>query len=512
MSKWRNFSVLTVIICGGILAGLNSQASPNDAKTNKPIIQHAIERGRSIWFNSFYGNDGFFAFLANHPDPSKRVNVAFDKVVNTPRQQRFQTWGTINDPDCRKNPQGGPDICPDPEASGVIGIRKVKDPATGQARYGISCASCHAGFDPLNPPHNVNEPKWSNIHPSIGNQFLNSGKIFAANLAANDPRGLMFNAWPLGSVDTTLLFNDNIMNPGVITAFWNLRHRPTFKVGLSEPKIRAGQGGEDDLGGDIAALRVYTNIGVCFRECVAGPVQAGVPIDINACRQSCPQFPSQKDMDDLVAFLKSIRSPRYPNRAEIHWDDYRHGKKVFEQNCASCHSDRHGAQKILSNDQVNPLVADTANATNTCRARTTNWEAGRIWAQFSSDVYKTRVTQGNRGYRTMPLVGIWATAPLLHNQSIGDWAPADASPKERGINFENAMRILLSPERTPKVNTLPVPVGPFPPGTPLTVVFSRDPASGALLCDDALENRGHYYGSQLVNRDKEDLIHWLKFQ
>ena len=86
-----------------------------------------------------------------------------------------------------------------------------------------------------------------------------------------------------GTVDTTALFPDYINNPGVVTAFWNHPWRPTFDVGADEDKMRNGQGGEDDLGGDVAALRVYTNIGVCFTECVLGPMQTATPIDIPAC-------------------------------------------------------------------------------------------------------------------------------------------------------------------------------------------------------------------------------------
>src|SRR5262249_20133832 len=148
------------------------------------------------------------------------------------------------------------------------GIKKYADP-DGTTLFGVTCASCHAGFDPLHPPADPNEPSWENIHPTIGNQYLKSGRIFAAHLAQNDLRQLMFRAWPDGTVDTTLLFSNNIMNPGTITAFWEQPHRPLFDVGLPQPKMRNGQGGEDDVGGDLAALRVYTNIGVCFAECTA---------------------------------------------------------------------------------------------------------------------------------------------------------------------------------------------------------------------------------------------------
>ncbi|MGE3683368.1 MAG: hypothetical protein AB7G93_16715 [Bdellovibrionales bacterium] len=465
----------------------------------------AIKRGRDNWFKKTYGGGKFFRFLETHPDPSKRIVIGFENVISTPRNERFQKWGVINDPDCRADRNGGPDICKDSDATGVIGIRKTAG-ADGKPLYGVSCASCHAGFNPLRPPRDPNEPKWFNIHPTIGNQYLDSGKIFAANLAANDVRRLMFAAWPKGTVDTTLLFNDGIMNPGTITAFWNLPHRPVFDVGMGALKSRGGQGGEDDVGADLAALRVYTNIGVCFNECVAS--RPGQPIDLAQCRQACSDFPPENEIQDMVTFMRSVKAPKirgFGKNSRL----YRRGGRVFAQNCASCHG---GSPKIMSTDEVIALTSDPANTTNACRALSSNWEAGHIWAAFSSDVYKSRVEAGGRGYRNMPLAGIWSTAPFLHNQSIGDWAEATASPREQIQNFERAMRELLTANRAEKIHVTPVAVGSFPAGTPLQYIFSRDASSGRLLCDDIVENRGHTYGSTLPESDKDALIHWLRYQ
>lgn len=507
------------IICAGVAALLlligacmvgDPPPEPEVTTTTRPT-DPAIERGEHVWFKNTYGGEKFFAFLANHPDPAKRIQVGFDAVVNTPRNARFDVWGVINDPDCTANPAGGMDLCDDPASSGVVGIRKSPGPG-GTTMFGVACAACHAGFDPTRPPKNANEPTWDNIHPSIGNQYLKVGAIFGANLGEADPRAIMFAAWPDGAVDTTLLFNDNIMNPGVMTAFWEHPNRPTFDVGMDTPKPRNGQGGEDDVGGDLAALRVYTNIGVCFAECVAGPAATGAAISIDQCRANCPDFPPQSDLDDLVAFLGSIDSPRYWSWRELSFTKFVRGYGVFEQNCADCHDNDGRRAFVLSNDEVIPLAEDPENNTNACRALTSNWEAGRIWGEFSSQVYKDRVTAGDRGYRVMPLSGVWSTAPFLHNQSIGENVRATASVVERGANYERAMRELLSRDRPVKMNTLPVAVGPFPAGTPLTYVFSRDPATGELLCNDAIENRGHYYGADLSEADKDALIHYVKFQ
>jgi hypothetical protein len=482
---------------------------PTTTTTDLAVNPGAIEHGRAVWFETTYGGEKFFAFLKNHPDPARRIDIGFHNVAETPRDVRFDVWGVINDPDCVANPDGGLDLCDDPESSGIIGIRKKTLP-NGAIMFGAACAACHAGFDPVHPPADPNDPGWDNIHATIGNSYIQFGDIFGANLAAGDPRAILFAAWPPGSVDTTLLFSDNIMNPGVVTHFWAHQHRPRFEVGLDEPKLRNGQGGEDDVGGDLAAIRVYTNIGVCFAECTAPAVATGQPIDVAACRQRCPDFPPQEDLDDMGEFLASHEAPQLPG--PFLPGLYQLGRRTFDNNCASCH-DRSGELRFaVTNDEVNPLAADPANATNACRSLTSNWEAGKLWAQFSSQVYKDRVTSGDRGYRTMPLAGIWATSPLLHNQSIGETAPADAHPWERVEYFWDAMWELLSDDRTPEVLTLPVPVGPFPAGTPLQYVFSRDPATGQVLCTDVVENRGHYFGADLRVWEKVALIHWLQYQ
>lgn len=478
-----------------------------------PGPKAGLRHGREVWLKNTYGGEKFFNFLANHPDPARRIQVGFENVVNTPRDQRFQAWGTINDPDCAADPQGGPDLCPDPNATGVIGIRQFPGP-DGTRLFGLSCASCHAGFHPLRPPNDVNEPGWANIHLTIGNQSLKAGKILSANLDPSDPRRIMFEAWPDGTVDTTALFSDNIMNPGTITPIWGQRHRPKFDVGLAKPQLRSGQGGEDDLGGDVATMRVYTNIGVCFSECIAprpDRPDPTAPIDLEQCRRDCPDFPPDQDIDDLVKFLQSVRAPKFPMRPR-HGRLFAKGRKVFKENCASCHKITGRQRRVLTDDEVNPLVADPINATHACRALTTNWEAGHLWEPFSSEVYKDRAAAGLKGYRTMPLTGVWATAPFLHTQSIGPYPPADASPKERAQAYEAAMRELLSDFREPKIQLSPIPIGPFPAGTPLTFIFSRDPQTGQLLCDDVVENRGHYFGAELPAEDKEALIVWLKHQ
>ena len=70
------------------------------------------------------------------------------------------------------------DRCADPESAGVIGIRKFPNPSGGPPLIGITCAACHAGFDPVDPPFKPES--------SVGNQYLQIGKIFRAHLSRDE--------------------------------------------------------------------------------------------------------------------------------------------------------------------------------------------------------------------------------------------------------------------------------------------------------------------------------------
>ena len=182
------------------------------------------------------------------------------------------------------------------------------------------------------------------------------------------------------------------------------------------------------------------------------------------------------------------------------------GKTVFAENCASCHSSkspenmpadaagqaRAWRELVLSQDFLkgNYLSDDARHSvlevgTNTQRAEGTNAQAGSTWGQMSSQTYKDqrkeRVTlvdhdevgnarplynpvsgkydihfeTTNAFYRTPTLVSIWATAPYLHNNSVGTYN-GDPSVKGRVEAFEDGMDKLLNPEKRLGVRSIKV--------------------------------------------------------
>jgi hypothetical protein len=496
------------------------------------------QAGRNTWFNSTFGGEKFFSLIL--PSAPFSLPLGFDSLVVSNRETRFEEWGVLNDPDCVAGDAstGFLDKCRDPNSGGIVGVRKFPNPNAGQPGQppillGASCAACHAGLDAQNPPANPNHPGWENINATTGNQFIQIGKLFGNHLSTHDPRYQVFHSWAPGTVDTTAIESDHVNNPGIITQFFSLNNRPFFNLTENGQPIRvhrAGQGGEDDAGCQAAALRVYFNIGMCAAECMVphlanGPGGTQTPIDQAQCARDCPDFvQAQHDVVAMCDFMATTTAPSLqaaPGGNQL--IDNRvvaQGKAVFQANCASCHSNgnHENANDVLSNDLIN--VANDIG-TNSCRSKTTNWEAGHIWAAFSSDQYKQRPTGGPGFYRNVPLIGVWATAPFLHNNRLGVYT-GDFTVKGRVAAYEEAMYELLNPltrdlidsiQRTTDSIQVPSPAGniTLPAGTPVAAFANLDPTNPLNnLCPDFIENQGHYYGSLLLPGDKYALTEYLK--
>ncbi|HEY5946532.1 MAG TPA: hypothetical protein VIV40_13615 [Kofleriaceae bacterium] len=525
----------------GITLGLFALATaacagePSTTTDSTQALSPALKHGRDVWFNETFGGEKFFSLIV--AGPPFNLPIGLDAALTSPRATRFNNWGLINDPDCTPGDAStfGFDRCADPESAGVVGVRKKIAVVNGVPRIlvGVSCASCHAGFDPVNPPADPNNPSWDNIHATTGNQYINIAKIFSAHLTPSDPRYQVFNSWAPGTVDTTAIESDGINNPGIITQFFQVPDRPFFDLhdaGLPIHVHRGGQGGEDDVGCEKAALRVYFNIGMCAAECMVGHLHNGpggsqTEIDDAECSAACPEYVRAKsEVAGMCAFMATARTPKLADApggdVAIDTSVLDRGKQVFNSNCASCHSNgQPGGHNVLSNDLVAPWPVV---GTNRCRSLSTNWKEGQIWGQFSSDEYKSRPGGGPGFYRNVPLLGIWATAPFFHNNRLGGYN-GDPSVAGRLAAYEDAMDQLLNPTHRNIAGsiiraTAPVcivPGGPtgcifsLPAGTPVNAFASAGKCDTAAL-GDYFENQGHYFGAALSASDKYALKEYLK--
>lgn len=246
---------------------------------------------------------------------------------------------------------------------------------------------------------------------------------------------------------------------------------------------------------------------------------------------------TQARMADLRAFFTAGRAPklaRAPGGGDYLAADaatLERGRTVFADHCAGCHSSKRPgferredpaswraamreevakddflAGNFLSDDRRHPATAVGVNLT---RSMATNALEGHVWQDFSSLTYKNLpplgalelahpftsgesvdfcAPAGGRGYyRTTSLVGLWATAPFFHNNSVGRHVH-DPSVAGRMRAFEDAAEQLLWPERrtgpdgTPgpyvkrtsdQVTWLPLPgdvLVPVPPEYPIKML------------------------------------------
>jgi len=551
----KTLSLVTVLAGALIGAGACGSDPTNDPATDDGAVHtaaalapadahaRAIAHGRELWLTATFGGETFFSLIL--PAPPFNLRLGLDDVVTSNRDTRFDRWGVLNDPDCTAGDAstGFLDRCADPGSTGVIGIRRFPNPTPSgpPVLLGVACASCHAALDPTHPPANPNHPAWENIVLTLGNPYVDTGKVFAAHLSPHDPRWQIFHSWAKGTVDTTAIENDHINNPGAITPIFNLPERPFFNFTDHGVPIRVhsmAQGGEDSVGCEKAVQRVYFNIGMCARECMIGHLANGpggsqTPIDLDQCRRDCDDFRrAEQDAPDICAFLDTPVAPRLLDApggaAFVDLAAVPRGERVFWRECASCHSNGQPLERnVLSNDEVHFATGldlifgepPGAIGTQRCRALSTNWAAGHIWDAFSPDQYKERPTGGPGYYRNVPLLALWATAPFLHNNRLG-LESGDPSVAGRIEAYEDAMDKLLNPprrdfigsiQRTTTTVDLPgVPIS-LPAGVPVNLFANLDPNDPAHnLCPELIENGGHYYGAWLSREDKRALTEFLK--
>jgi hypothetical protein len=434
-------------------------------------------------------------------------------------------------------------------------------------RVGVSCSACHVGPHPLFPPADPARPDWKNLASVIGNQYLNEGRVFAAGAKPGTFFWEMLNAQPRGTSDTSRLATDHLNNPGAINSIFLLNQRPGHEEALSgetlclpgtNPRMKVPRilkDGADSVGFIGAALRVYVNTGL-FHEHWLETHQLlwGItkqrPFSTCRARDESAEWRATASMlPSLASFFARLEpmhladapgGMEYINRDQAILNQ---GRTVFAQHCAGCHSSRQPPagtdanawflsqsadpgfwkDNFLSDGIRHPLDVVKTNAS---RAFATNATEGHVWQWFSSDTYKSlpsptpgtfwnpyseqeeelRVPGGGRGYyRTPSLISIWATAPFLHNNSLGRFT-GDPSVKGRVEAFQDAIEKLLWPEkrlnrdsiwRTSAESQIEVPgeyipeeirkllgmeidsdgifrLGPIPKGTPINLLANVD--------------------------------------
>jgi len=164
------------------------------------------------------------------------------------------------------------------------------------------------------------------------------------------------------------------------------------------------------------------------------------------------------------------------------------GEKIYEQNCASCHSP--GAASFGAVTPVTELMTDPHRVnsfTPELAALMNSLGAGYPW-RFSH-------FKPTDGYANRPLDGIWGRSPYLHNGSVPTVRDLLNVPEQRPKEFYKGYNV-YDQHDLGFVSTVAEKDG--------RQFFKFDTA----LPGNA--NTGHLYGTQLSDSDKEALLEYLK--
>ena len=289
-------------------------------------------------------------------------------------------------------------------------------------RVGMSCALCHVGPNPINPPADPNNPEWANLSSNVGAQYFWVDRIFFQAADFSNFAFQLFHTSRPGALDTSFVSTDNINNPRTMNAVYllgprlfnakrwgketlagggldNHQFNDYIKEGpittLFEPKDtvytpRVLKDGSDSVGALGALNRVYLNIGTFseewlthFNALVGGkPIS---PIKISVSRENSAYFKATEaqTLDMAKFFLKTTEAHHLadaPGGDKYLSRDAKlltRGKVAFAENCARCHSSKQ------------PPAAPAIDPTG-CAGRDYLGCWDKFWAWTETDDYKQK--------------------------------------------------------------------------------------------------------------------------
>lgn len=385
-----------------------------------------------------FGNTDLLKTISNHPslNYSRSNRWSYLGVVNEPCYQkstapladRYGLWLDTRDESCGPDPFADPEKYPGVaigargdnvavgsyygEGTGIVGLRLFTNPAFDAEaeakwdpvrfytdptyyndktlvrpyRVGMSCAFCHVGPSPTNPPADFENPKWSNLNSNPGAQYFWVDRILLWEKDESNYLTQLFHASKPGALDTSLVSTDYINNPRTMNAIYNLAARLEVSTKWGKEKLegpernnkqlndylpddhpldafyeppetvytpRVLKDGSDSVGALGALNRVYVNIGLFseewlthFKPVIGGKKITPFPI-ANAQKNSTYWRANENQTADVALFFLGSAQPDYladaPGSKQYLSEDEQQltqGKEVFAKTCARCHSSK----------------------------------------------------------------------------------------------------------------------------------------------------------------------------
>ncbi|RXH54114.1 hypothetical protein [Granulicella sibirica] len=406
-------------------------------------------KGRNNWIVWTAGNDRFWDLLSVKSVGTLDFIKTLSSRPGLPasRDNRWEYLGLVNEPCYEKATQPDPvyglwldkrkpECGPDPFANevkypgvkigarvsqtgsfygygtGVIGLRLFPNPdfdAAAKAKWdpvryytdpayyndrnlvkpyrvGMSCGFCHVGPNPLKPPVDPNNPKFENLSSMVGAQYFWIDRIFGWEHDQSSFAFQLFHTSRPGSLDTSLVSTDNIVNPRTMNAVYGLPARLAMASKWGQEKLADGnlnnkqfndfvpagsplaqyyqapdhveaahilKDGSDSVGALGALNRVFINIGLFseewlqhFNALVGG--KKVTPIEIAVAEKNSSYWKATENQTPYLAqfILKATGAHHLadaPNGSSYLTKDQeqlKRGKIVFAERCARCHSSK----------------------------------------------------------------------------------------------------------------------------------------------------------------------------
>ncbi len=184
-------------------------------------------------------------------------------------------------------------------------------------------------------------------------------------------------------------------------------------------------------------------------------------------------------------WIWTLPPPRYP--FPIDTVRSARGKTIFDSQCAGCHG--FGGAKTGTVENIASIQTDPARLNSY-----TSTFAALQGQLFPDSQYRFIHFRKTDGYANMPLDGIWARAPYLHNGSVPTLQDLLRDPADRPKQFARGYDV-YDPQKVGFVSDTP------------------EARNAGTLYDTTIQgngNSGHFYGTRLTEQEKQDLIEYMK--
>jgi hypothetical protein len=183
--------------------------------------------------------------------------------------------------------------------------------------------------------------------------------------------------------------------------------------------------------------------------------------------------------------MREVSPPPYPYA--VNADLAAQGKTIFESTCASCHS--------FDGERTGTVIPFTEVGTDPSRANHWTQTAAAAFRAFPDEQANLFPNvRDTDGYTAVPLDGLWARSPYLHNGSVPNLAALLTPPDQRPTTFYRGFDLYDTEA-----------IGFISEG--------EEASQAGFLLDTRVignGNQGHTYGTDLDDEEKRSLLEYLK--